>query len=133
MLKSAASTDPSEALVYSTPEPGNYFWRVVSYASPDTANFHIAMSQCVAPLVGVEPGVAQRVVFAPTMPNPFTQATRLIAAMLDSAPDVLGLSPDDLVKYCESIAQASGGVLGFGAVASDEKDILKSLASALKK
>jgi hypothetical protein len=63
----------------------------------------------------------------------FTQATRLIAAMLDSAPDVLGLSPDDLVKYCESIAHASGGVLGMGTVASDEKAILKSLASALKK
>jgi hypothetical protein len=63
----------------------------------------------------------------------FTQATRLIAAMLDSAPDVLGMSPDDLVKYCESIAQASGGVLGMGTVASDEKVILKSLAAALKK
>jgi hypothetical protein len=63
----------------------------------------------------------------------FTQATRLIAAMLESSPDVLGMSPDDLVKYCESIAQASGGVLGFGAVASDEKDILKSLAATLKK
>ena len=63
----------------------------------------------------------------------FTQATRLISAMLDSAPDVLGMSPDDLVKHCESIAQASGGVLGMGTVASDEKAILKSLAGALKK
>jgi hypothetical protein len=63
----------------------------------------------------------------------FTKATRLIGAMLDSSPDVLGMSADDLVKYCESIAHASGGVLGFGTVASDEKDILKSLAEALKK
>jgi len=77
VLTSAASTGASEALVYNTPEPGGYFWRVVGYASPDTANFHIAMSQCVAPLVGVDAGAAPRVVFAPTMPNPFTQATRV--------------------------------------------------------
>lgn len=63
----------------------------------------------------------------------FTQATRLITAMLDSAPSAVGMSPEDLVKYCESIAHASGGVLGIGTVAADEKAILTSLASALRK
>jgi hypothetical protein len=63
----------------------------------------------------------------------FTQATRLISAMLDSAPDAVGMSPDELVQYCESIARASGGVLGIGSVAGDEKAILQSLAAALKK
>jgi len=35
------------------------------------------MGQCVAPLVGVDPGTSARVVFAPTMPNPFTSTTRV--------------------------------------------------------
>jgi subtilisin family serine protease len=82
VLTSAASTNASESLVYSTPEAGNYFWRVVGYATPDTANFHIDMSQCVsAPLVAVGGASEGRVVFSPTVPNPFTSVTRVAFAL----------------------------------------------------
>jgi hypothetical protein len=78
VLASAATTNLDETLVYNTPNPGNYYWRVVSYASPDTVEFRIDASQCVAPsLVGFEPGTTGRVTFAPTVPNPFTSSTRV--------------------------------------------------------
>ena len=62
----------------------------------------------------------------------FTHATRLIRAML-AAPGHADLSADDLVKYCESIAEASGGVLGFiGRVSAEERQLLATLAAGLK-
>lgn len=62
----------------------------------------------------------------------FTHATRLIRAML-AAPGHGDLSADDLVKYCESIAEASGGVLGFiGRVSAEERQLLATLAAGLK-
>ncbi|MEP7028141.1 MAG: T9SS type A sorting domain-containing protein, partial [Candidatus Eisenbacteria bacterium] len=82
VVKASASSGASENLVYSTPEAGNYFWRVVSYASPDTANFRIDMSQCItSPLVGVSGGGEARVSFARTVPNPFTLSTRVSFSM----------------------------------------------------
>lgn len=63
----------------------------------------------------------------------FAQATRLIRAMLDSSANAVGMSADDLVKYCESIAYASGGFFGINSVDPGEKAALKSLAAALKK
>jgi hypothetical protein len=63
----------------------------------------------------------------------FAQATRLIRAMLDSSSGAVGLTADELVRYCESIAEASGGFFGINRVGSDEKQILASLAEALKK
>jgi len=63
----------------------------------------------------------------------FEQATRLIRAMLDAAPDAMGVTADDLVSYCQSIAEASGGFFGINRIGSDEKQILTSLAAALKK
>ncbi len=81
-LTSSASVDPSEHLVYNTPAPGNYFWRVVSYTSPDTANFEIEMSQCVASqIVGIAPTTSGQVVFAPTAPNPFRVSTKVSFSM----------------------------------------------------
>lgn len=63
----------------------------------------------------------------------FAGAGRLIAAMLASgATPVANLSADDLVKYCESIASASGGVFGvFGRVSAEEKSLLSSIAADL--
>lgn len=62
----------------------------------------------------------------------FTHATRLIRAMLE-APGHGDLSTDDLVKYCESIANASGGILGvIGRVSAEERQLLATLASQLK-
>lgn len=62
----------------------------------------------------------------------FTHATRLIRAML-AAPGHGDLTADDLVKYCESIADASGGILGFiGRVSAEERQLLADLAAGLK-
>ncbi|MBM3779099.1 MAG: hypothetical protein FJW23_12850 [Acidimicrobiia bacterium] len=69
-------------------------------------------------------------------PQVFSRAGRLIAAMLatggaDEAQG--GLTADDLVAYCEKVAEASGGVLGFiGRVSSEEKALLSRIASELK-
>lgn len=62
----------------------------------------------------------------------FAQATRLIGAMLDSPSGALDLTADELVRYCESIAEASGGFFGINRVGSDEKQILSSIAETLK-
>jgi hypothetical protein len=63
----------------------------------------------------------------------FTRATRLISAMLSGrSANVADLSADDLVKYCEDIAAASGGLLGIGRVSSEERKLLSSIATELK-
>src|SRR5687768_9643607 len=64
----------------------------------------------------------------------FTDATRLIQAMLD-APGHPGISvtADDLVKQAEAIASASGGMLGIiGRVSAEERELLKTLAARLR-
>ena len=61
----------------------------------------------------------------------FSHAGRLIRVMLDSGA-AAGLNADDLVKYCESIASASGGVLGIGKISSEERELLAGIAADLK-
>lgn len=61
----------------------------------------------------------------------FTHATRLVRAMLD-APGHGDLTAEDLVKHCESIAAASGGILGINRVSAEERQLLATLASELK-
>ncbi len=62
----------------------------------------------------------------------FTHATRLIRAML-AAPHHEDLTVDDLVTYCGSIADASGGMLGIiGRVSAEERQILATLVAELK-
>lgn len=61
----------------------------------------------------------------------FTQATRLIRAML-AAPGHGDLTAEDLVKHCEAIAAASGGILGINRVSAEERQLLATLAAALK-
>jgi hypothetical protein len=64
----------------------------------------------------------------------FARATRLIRAMLDRPGEAGGdLSPDDLIKYCEQIAAASGGILGIGRISAEERETLSKIAAALKK
>jgi hypothetical protein len=63
----------------------------------------------------------------------FEKATRLIRAMLESgAPDTPTMSAEDLIKYCERIATASGGILGIGKISADERATLSEIATALK-
>jgi tellurite resistance protein len=65
-------------------------------------------------------------------PSVFTRAMRLIKAMLASGSAESGLTADDLVKYCESIAHASGGILGIGSVSAEERAALEQIETALK-
>jgi hypothetical protein len=65
----------------------------------------------------------------------FAKAGRLISALLESgAPAVKGLTADQLVKYAEQIASASGGLLGLPirAVSMEERSLLARIAGDLK-
>jgi tellurite resistance protein len=63
----------------------------------------------------------------------FSRSARLISAMLASgSAEMHDLSAEDLVKYCESIATASGGILGLGKVSAEERAALSQIQSALK-
>jgi hypothetical protein len=69
-------------------------------------------------------------------PEVFSKATRLISALLDSgAPVAKDLTADQLVKYCEQIASASGGLLGLPlrAISMEERELLTRIAGDLKK
>jgi hypothetical protein len=63
----------------------------------------------------------------------FARATRLIRAMLDTGASGEGtMSADDVIKYSESIAAASGGLFGIGKISSEERSTLAQIVSALK-
>ena len=66
-------------------------------------------------------------------PDVFERATRLISAMLAAGSvETRDLTADDLVRYSESIAAASGGVLGIGKVSAQEREVLEQIQRALK-
>jgi hypothetical protein len=66
-------------------------------------------------------------------PKVFTSATRLIRGMLDAQPsDHPDLTADDLVRYSESIADASGGVFGIRRISAEERALLATIADGLK-
>jgi hypothetical protein len=66
-------------------------------------------------------------------PQVFVRAMRLIAAMLGAPSDQRGdLSADDLVRYCEQIAAASGGILGIYSISAEERALLTRIATELK-
>lgn len=62
----------------------------------------------------------------------FTRATRLIRAMLDQPSADADLNADELIRYCESIAAASGGILGMGRISAEERATLAKIAETLK-
>jgi hypothetical protein len=41
-------------------------------------------------------------------------------------------SADDLIKYAENIAAASGGIFGLGKVSGEERETLAKITAALK-
>jgi len=61
----------------------------------------------------------------------FEHATRLIRAMLAS-PGADQVTADDLVTHYESIAAASGGILGMNRISAEERLLLTALAKQLK-
>ena len=64
----------------------------------------------------------------------FTRGGRLITAMIAAgSPEVKDLSAADLLKICESIASASGGILGLGKVSAEERAALLQIQALLKK
>jgi hypothetical protein len=65
-------------------------------------------------------------------PDVFSSAARLIRAMLDTPGGEPSLTADDLVKYCENIAAASGGILGINRVSAEERALLNTIARDLK-
>jgi len=66
-------------------------------------------------------------------PETFARATRLIRALLDSGVAPVGsMTADEIIKYSESIAAASGGIFGFGKISSEERATLGKIVSALK-
>ena len=61
----------------------------------------------------------------------YRRAGRLISALFESGAPV-NLTADDLLKYCEAIADASGGIFGIGRVSSEERATLSRIAGELK-
>lgn len=60
----------------------------------------------------------------------FNRANRLIAAMLASSGGQTPLvSAEDLVRQCEGIAGASGGLFGIGRVSAEERALLAQIAA----
>jgi len=85
---------------------------------------------------GVEPGSAADTQLAAWLnerpsDDVFARATRLIRAMFDAGFDQAELKADDLVRYCEEIASASGGILGFGRISAEERALLEKIAGDL--
>lgn len=68
-------------------------------------------------------------------PEQLKKATRVMSAVLGSdTPVAKDLTADQLVKYCEQIASASGGLFGlpFRAVSMEEQALLARIAGDLK-
>jgi hypothetical protein len=87
---------------------------------------------------GIQPGTAadaRLTEWLDTRPSEdtFRKASRLIAAMLNQ-PAAAGqqLTADELIRYCEQIAAASGGLFGIGKVSAEERAALEQIARGLK-
>ena len=66
-------------------------------------------------------------------PDVFRRADRLIAAVLAVGSSATAdLSADDLVKQCENIAAASGGILGIGKISAEERAAISQISERLK-
>jgi hypothetical protein len=64
----------------------------------------------------------------------FTRARHLVRAMLTLVGHAEGaLSPDELVKYCEAVASASGGILGLHRISADERALLTTIEAEFQK
>jgi hypothetical protein len=66
-------------------------------------------------------------------PPVLESAMRLIRGMLAAQPsDHPALTADDLVRYSERIAEASGGIFGINRISAEERALLATIAAALK-
>jgi hypothetical protein len=62
----------------------------------------------------------------------FVRAMRLVRALLASPAQQTAMTADDLVKYSENIAEASGGIFGLKRISAEERTVLDALAAELK-
>jgi tellurite resistance protein len=62
----------------------------------------------------------------------FARATRLIGAMLSAHSADSAFTADDLVKYAESIAAASGGIFGMNKISKEERAAIAQIQAALR-
>jgi hypothetical protein len=65
-------------------------------------------------------------------PEVFERAMRLVRAMVAAPGQEGALTADDLVKYCENIASASGGIFGINRISAEERALLETIARDLK-
>jgi hypothetical protein len=68
----------------------------------------------------------------PPSPQVVERAMRLVRAMLATPASEGALTADDLVKYCERIASASGGIFGINKISAEERTLLAAIARDLK-
>jgi len=61
----------------------------------------------------------------------FRRAGRLISALVESG-GRFDITPDDIIKYCEAIAEASGGLFGIRRVSPEERATLSHIADEIK-
>jgi hypothetical protein len=61
----------------------------------------------------------------------FRRAGSLINLLVESGGRV-EVTPDDIIKYSEAIADASGGLFGIRRVSADERATLSRIASEIK-
>jgi hypothetical protein len=63
----------------------------------------------------------------------FARARRLLRAMLQSpSQEQAAMTADELVKYCEDIAAASGGLFGLNRISASERALLAEIAANLE-
>jgi hypothetical protein len=62
----------------------------------------------------------------------FRRAGRLIGA-LGASGGRFNITGDDLLKYCEAIAEASGGLFGIRRVSAEERATLERIANEIKR
>ena len=111
----------------------------VAWADAEVSPAERARIVEIARLRGIAEGSAadqQLAQWLTTRPAPavFSGAGRLVAAMLAAGSgSPQALSADDLVKYCESIAAASGGILGLAKVSAAEREAIAQIEQTLKR
>ena len=110
----------------------------VAWADADVSPPERKLILEIARIRGISEGSAadqQLAAWLTTRPAPavFSGAGRRVAAMLAARGGTAQpLSSDDLVKYCESIAAASGGILGLAKVSAEERAAIAQIQKVLK-
>jgi hypothetical protein len=109
----------------------------VAWAEGDVSDAERTLLVQLARSRGITEGSAadrQLTTWLQRRPEPwvFERAMRLVRAMLASPGQESALTADDLVKYCESIAAASGGIFGINKISTEERALLATIARDLK-